>query len=341
VAHDVADFFCVTIPETGDPRLDDARRDWNLMRDGLSEILLAAQHRYVEIPPWFTLSKQTARRVTDNYAMRKLELLRTRPDGSVISRGTRDHPSGSSKNRGRPHTGRKVHVRFDAMPLGGHRVEAAAAADGLASRMVFLDNLPVDVDEEELADIYGRCGAIDDVKVFNRRPELDPGPAALKTMKKVPKSERRWLRLKARGNQKTPVYGAVVYHNKSGRDAALNDHLRIFGMVLRKHAMRSVPSEEMSTLYIENIPRGFHCLDLEHNLSKVLHPDLYICLDIADNDYAQPTSCEIHFPNHDFAMFAFERLQKVDMGSDECVMNWVRTPKNAMDFWTREIDMYS
>jgi len=352
VAHDMADFLEARIPESGDPRLDDKRRDWNAMRDELAEIFLQAQHKYAASPPWLVY-KQLARRYTDDYAMRRLEILRTRPDGSVLSRGSRPNPSGSSRQMGKPAMGRNVHVHFDAVPLQDWR-EDGQEPDGEASsykramkeqyefatrRMVFLDNLPVDVDEEELVDIYGRCGKIDEVQIFNRRPELDPGIAYVKKRNNIPKKEQKWLRIKSRYNQTTPLYATITFADEEGRKVALDDHLQIFGVVIRRHPVRSIPSEEMKSLYIENIPEGgFHSLDLEHNLSKALHPDLYICLHVGDHDYARPTTCEINFPTHELAMFAFERLQGVDMGSDECIMNWRRTSRNAMDFWTREID---
>ena len=53
-------------------------------------------------------------------------------------------------------------------------------------------------------------------------------------------------------------------------------------------------------------------------------------------DLAQPSKCKISFPTHEAACFAFDKLQLIDMGSDDCIMNWINTPKDATEHWTRE-----
>ena len=43
-------------------------------------------------------------------------------------------------------------------------------------RLVFINNLPIDVSEEEIDEVYSRCGPLDSIRLFNLRPDLDPGP---------------------------------------------------------------------------------------------------------------------------------------------------------------------
>ena len=64
---------------------------------------------------------------------------------------------------------------------------------------------------------------------------------------------------------------------------------------------------------------------------------MYVSSDRGQHDLAEPSTCKLSFPSHEAACFAFDRLQKIDMGSDECVMNWFKTPKDAMKYWSREV----
>jgi RNA recognition motif-containing protein len=43
-------------------------------------------------------------------------------------------------------------------------------------RVVFVNNLPIIVGEEEIDEIYSRCGPLDWIQLFNFQPNLDPGP---------------------------------------------------------------------------------------------------------------------------------------------------------------------
>ena len=142
---------------------------------------------------------------------------------------------------------------------------------------------------------------------------------------------------KVGGKERTPVYGAIKFSSSVGYDTATIDALRIFGMVVRFHPIRTIRARDVTSLFIENIPSGQLSIDIEHQISKVLHPDIYVCVDLGVNDYAVLNSCEIKFPTFEVANHAYSLLQNVDFGNDECTLNWMRTRENAMGYWTREL----
>ena len=210
----------------------------------------------------------------------------------------------------------------------------------VTNRTIFIDNLPIDVTREELEYLYSRCGAIESIEIFNLMPELDPGELTKKSMM-AQRKQNRMSGSKGATQAKdvrTPVYGMIKFEDEDGYARASLDMLRIFGMVIRRHAVKTQPARNIHTLYIENIPKGFFAMDLEEKLSKILNPDMYISLELGQHVNAQPKSCEITFPTFEVSHLAYQQLQKVHFGDDKCTIHWMKTPDNATAYWTRHMN---
>jgi hypothetical protein len=255
-------------------------------------------------------------------------------------------PSKIKKNEDRRFR-RPAHVVFDAMALALHEgaeTEDFSSVTAPAQSTVFVENLPVDITKEELTELYSRCGELESVHIFNQRPDLDPGKLKKmeviarrkKQLQNVTSHFRKWQR------PRTPVYGMLKFNSPDGYQVAVNDSLRIFGMMVRKHPVRSMRSSDMTRIYLEGIPAGQPCVDLEYQLSQQLHPDLFVCLDAGQNNSAVVGSCEINFPTFEAALESYHKLQELDMFSNsdsesKGTLNWFRTPRDAEQWWTRKL----
>jgi hypothetical protein len=257
-------------------------------------------------------------------------------------------PSKNKKDPDRRFT-RPAHVVFDAMAL--HEAAATEEDNGEvmsssvttpAQSIVFVDNLPVDMTKAELTELYSRCGKLESVEIFNQRPDLDPGP-----LKKKARAERRKRQLQTVNSQfrkwqrpRTPTYGMLTFESQEGYQSAVNESLRIFGMMVRKHPVRSIRSSDMTRIFLEGISDNQACVDLEYQLSKQLHPDLFVSLDAGQNNRSVVGSCEINFPSFEAALESYHKLQElglVNNGDSSCKLNWLRTPKDAEQWWTRKL----
>ena len=106
---------------------------------------------------------------------------------------------------------------------------------------------------------------------------------------------------------KTPVYGLLTFANETGYEKAIDASLRIFGMIIQRHPVRSIPSWRMNTLYIEDIPAGHPCIDFEYQLSNVLEPNnIFVCLKTGQNYTLTVGSCEIKFPTFEIAYESYK-----------------------------------
>jgi hypothetical protein len=220
---------------------------------------------------------------------------------------------------------------------------------------VFLDNLPIDITSKEVNELYGRCGDVASVRIFNQRPELDPGP--LSHAQLMARRRSRTLssfRFKQWQRPRSPAYAVATFESASGYDACVNDSLRIFGMLIQKHPVRSIRASDMTKLYLEGIHAGspggpdeadeasddvgIPCLDLEYQLREHLSPDIFVCLDARQNHRSMVGSCEIRFPSFEAAKDCFVKLHELPLVRDDpgCTVQWMRTPKDAVDWWTRK-----
>ncbi|KAK1748366.1 aspartyl aminopeptidase [Skeletonema marinoi] len=119
---------------------------------------------------------------------------------------------------------------------------------------------------------------------------------------------------------RTPVYGMLTFEDAEGFKTATGPELSIFGCVIRRHPVMSIKPQDMSTLYLENIPQNLYSMDVEYKLARCLHPhQVYVMLngmkgvgkDVEINqDYSEPASCEVKFEDFQTALQAY---------------NWIRT----------------
>ena len=324
VAEDVANFFYVHHSTSADPRLRQRGKEWEEEQAQFVESMLQI-YDALKIPP---NPMSQARNLIGKNAetLGQLDRLRTRPsDGVKVGRDRKHQQAIPGRRR------KNVHLVFDAMLLKDEWEPSEQQ-----QYIVFVDNLPIDMEEPDLFDLFSRCGPVQSVQIFNRREELDPGPLSAKKRRERKVQQRQSVRHNRRQwkRPRTPVYGQITFTSQEGYESAIDAPLRIFGMVVRKHPMRTIRPMDMTSLYLEDIPEGMYSLDIEHKLSQLLHPEIYVCLNIGQHDFAEPSSCEIKFPSFEMAQHAFYKLKDLDI--EGVSLHWMRTPQDAMKYWTRE-----
>ena len=176
------------------------------------------------------------------------------------------------------------------------------------NRMVFVDNLPIDVTEAELYDLFSRCGVLEKVQVFNQRLDLDPGIRAARiarqTKYRLVAGRRKWFR------PKTPLYGALTFASEEDCATALDPTMRLFGMIIRRHAARTVRPSDLTKLYIENIPTGLSPSTVQERVREALQPDVVVGSERTYNDKYFPTSCEVEFESFEVALDSFGKVEQ-------------------------------
>jgi hypothetical protein len=241
----------------------------------------------------------------------------------------------------------------------------------LMERRIMVNNLPIDVTEEELREAFGFCGEIEDARLFNLRPDLDPGEARAKKdklAKPIPRAGNFWSKEKFKITNKSPVYGMSTFKEQAGVERSTAEHLRIFGLVIRKHCAEIRRcTDEVDTLYLENLPMHYYSLDMEFKLNDILGPAVYVCLGLGEQDFALPSACEVRFRDHNTAAWAREKLvrefaleeggggrrgegegeEEGGGGAEFCfedasqegkiVVNWMKTQHDAELHWTRKV----
>lgn len=287
----------------------------------------------------------------------ELDRLRTNEDGELVGRSPTEvqKPGRAPKGVNLQYECLLLHDKFG--PYSNPETAFAADIDGRddstlskispeiadqlpdTNRSIFIDNLPIDVTEDELEYLYSRCGCIESVEIFNLRPELDPGELTMSDMRKRRKNNRMSGKKGAAHikNERSPVYAVIKFEDADGYKSATIDMLRIFGMVIRRQAVKTYPARNMHRLFIEDIPEGYFAMDLEEKLSQVLHPDMYITLNLSQHVNAQPKSCEITFPTYEVSHYAYHQLKELDFGGQTINLHWMKTPANAVAYWTREL----
>mmetsp|Transcript_35059 Transcript_35059/g.59535 ORF Transcript_35059/g.59535 Transcript_35059/m.59535 type:complete len:259 (+) Transcript_35059:2-778(+) len=254
---------------------------------------------------------------------------------------------------------------------------ANAKESELEERIVFINNLPIDTTEEEIDQIYSRCGPLDSVQLFNLRPDLDPGPLSKKQLE----DRRRQNKLRNKNvyptlnefrkqRPRTPVYGMLRFDTAEGYKIATSPELCIFGCVIRRHPVLTIKHTGITNLYLEQIPQNICSMDVEYKLAKLLHPHtIAVSLDgmrglgrnrsgigeSLDNgeyqEYSKPSSCRVKFEDFRTAYQTFQWMREGDdgesettgniaafIGGEECRVQWFPTPENSMGYWTRELN---
>ena len=265
VLKELAEFLYIPLPKFIDESfLAEGWRDWNAIRDEMSIVFFQAQRKfalsYRAAAADHSDKKQVAGVASVLQISQELDIIRSQAGGKSQERERH-------VNQGIAPT--KAHVEYNAVLL---------SREGLAGieekykqetrRQLYIDNLPIDIDEEELIDIYSRCGDIESVRIFNRRPDLDPGNP------KIEVKERMSRGMMMEKTTRTPIYAIVKFATDEGHSTATSVDLRVFGIIVQRHAVRSIRKEEMKSLYIENIPRGFYALDIGTLITSLHHDDL-------------------------------------------------------------------
>jgi hypothetical protein len=206
--------------------------------------------------------------------------------------------------------------------------------------LVFIDNLPIEITEHTILELYSRLGSLSVVEIFNQRPDLDPGPLSptkialrrKERLKSVSARKRFWER------PKTPVYALLQFHDPDAYRLAVDASLRIFGMIYNKHAIRSIQVSAMTKLYLENLPSDQVCSSLEFAVHDLLRPDLLVSLDAKQDRKTYIGSAEIRFESFEEAYKSYDIIKNSGILSTlDCRLNWIRSPKDAEKWWTRAL----
>lgn len=361
-----------------DSRILEAWDKWNQLRDEVMKVFVSSQHMYCRLhntklrpekkknEGGASLDEKEVKKIMIKYSKEEhvrsenlrieLDRLRTASDGTLVGR----NPVEEANMRGRvpkkgknllyeclllndyfgPYSSANDAYLADLGEISGANVINPDVVDEIpdTSKIIYLENLPIDITKEELEYLYSRCGTISSVNIFNLRPDLDPGELTKNEKKRLVKRDRK-SGIKSAGQyriKRTPVYARIQFEDEDGYDAATIDMLRIFGMVIRRHAVKTIPARNIQSIYIEDIPPGFFAIDLEEKLSKILHPYMYISLKLGQHVNSQPKSCQIRFPTFEVAHFAFEKLKGIHFGKEKCNIHFMKTPENAVEYWTRD-----
>jgi len=341
VASSVADYLLVTREESNtslakfvleDPRLEINRNEWKSARDAFCESFVAIQNMLVKEHAHMTKEAEKIPEVVDDYSTMEDSLLETYVEASRQDK---------SKNAQSDMIKVRNHIAFEALTMEWNPTVTCATFDNTplfnfpssppTDCVVVIDNLPIDVTREQLVDAYSRCGAIQDIAIFHHRPELDPGRRREDSRKKIrtgPRNARQWER------PRTPLYAMILFQTKEGAVRAIADPLRVFGMVLDQHLIRSHPAAQMTSLYLEDLVKGDDVRAMEFQLSQMLHPQLYVCLDVSRN-HKKVYHLSIQFPHFEAAYWAYGILSASPI---EASIQWMKTPADAMMYWTRKLN---
>ena len=331
-----------------DPRLADAWKCWLSLRDALVEKFVWSQHAYCKLQEAIEESEKQAIEQNDKEALKsgikfsnsehskaeelleELDMMRVRENGEKVGRDfakekivTGRYPTKATlrfechmlNDRFGPYGDQKSSILAD---LGDSNTLVNEICPEIsnqlhtATRTIFVENLPINIDEEELNDLYSRCGELESIKIFNLRPDLDPGELRGEALKKK-KKQRRMTGIKnvKYSRERTPIYAMITFKDTDGFDRATNHMLRIFGMVIRRLAAKSLPARKIYKLYIENIPDGYFAIDIEEKLSKALYPNMYLSLEIGQHVNSQPKNLTLSFPSFEVAHYAYQNLQSL------------------------------
>lgn len=371
VAPDLADFLYVTVEDDGttnsrndvvsDPRIAESQKSFDSM---LEKFLDSFETVHGILWKEFQHKKHEQQEI----AKRREDNADIVDDGSVEAvmesfyDAVSDTKIRSKTKKDAMNPKPRSYVHFEAIALDEIPKDAVerstilpSTAQGLQNfpsqspddRLIIVDNLPIDINEQVLMDAYSRCGSIESLCVFNQRPHLDPGRRSADSRKKIrnPSSFRQqWQR------PRTPLYAMILFDDAQSAAKASSDPLRIFGMVLDRHLIRSYPSRDMTKLYLEDISGKYDTTSIEYQLSQILHPQLYVCLDIDGEQRplsrrgrqqdAATSSCVVKFSDFEAAYWSYLKLstdlELIQEG--DCALQWMETPKDAMMYWTRKLN---
>ena len=314
VAKEIASFFYLEVDDTFISRhqpLKEAKKGYDAAVENLFEALCIYQEK------WYAFDAQT-----------HIEEYEVDP-----------HPQYTAPRL------RTYHVIMDAIST----TQDTRVVPG-RDRMVFVDNVPIDMTSMELNTLYSRCGPVESIQLFNQRPDLDPGRLSLSAValnKRNHRNNAHFQKSKYYERARTPVYALITFASEEGYTACIDPNLRLFGMIIERHDVRSYQATGMTKLFIDDIPPSWSARDLEQEMTRCLDPMLTVYLDLGANSQRYGTSCEIHFPSFDVTYLSYQKLlQEMNLSRDAEItspspsINFFRTPRDATKYWTRELGFF-
>ena len=144
----------------------------------------------------------------------------------------------------------------------------------------------------------------------------------------------------------------ILFRDANGAAKAVVDPLRIFGMVIDHHLIRSYRATDMTELYLEDLRMdadfgSVAVTQVECELSKILYPQLYVCLDEGRRPKKANLGAnfKMKFPNFETAYWAYLKISsELDFLNDDYLENggaglhWMQTPMDAPLYWKRELN---
>ncbi|KAL7560151.1 hypothetical protein ACA910_013162 [Epithemia clementina (nom. ined.)] len=319
-----------------DPFVIKAEQSWLRIRDAVAKVLMVIEQKLVH-----SLAEQKMFLVSaDKESTRAENGETTSPEFSLNIEKLRREPERQEKVKN------LSHFHFDSVQVDEEH-QAIISTFPAPPYMVLVENLPIDVTEQDIDEWYSRCGSIKSISILNKQPDLDPGPLSEDEIKmrrkKAVRRSGRWTR------PRSPVYGLIEFSEKSGYDMATQPGLCVFGMVLKRHDVRTIPSQtRLHTLFIENLnchlpPSSsnpdenqqqsiMRAKDMESNLQKLLDP-VWVTAASGQDGLDAIGSCQIQFPSFQISWWAYKTLTTTPGFQN---VHWIRTPDDAIKWWTRE-----
>lgn len=350
----------IEIPKSSsfkDSKVQNSWKRWMNLRKELCPVLMAAQHAYIDCLVTNIDPSDNPYEEDIDELFKHLDIKDDDDDDGSIQNVKKCHvTSAKEKRESRMYlTLNILHFQDFLIPSSDsnaissethnmHNVNPFPPSTFHASpdNVVFLDNLPIDITEDELKTLYTRCGQLESIHIFNRKPALDPGEKSSTEQKLLLKSNRLsgFTASHRRFRKRTPVYAMLKFQEKDGYNTATMDALRIFGMIIRRHAVRSIPNPTMTKLFVENIPVGHPGSVIEEKLCELFFPFMRVYIEIGMDPNKDARNVELRFPSFESCYFAFSLLaQKENVDSLFAINNvqWMKTPVNSMDYWTRRV----
>ena len=323
-----------------DPLVLSAQQSWFRIRDGMARILLDLDERLVH-----SIMEQKQYILTKSEKGESVGADKDNPDFSIDVRKLRQETK-------KKHKIEYSHFSFDTLPLEEPQ-KHLLLPNRAPPFLVLLENLPIDVTEEELEKWYSRCGDIKSISIHNQRLDLDPGPLSPEEIRerrrKGAQRIGRWTR------PRSPVYGLIQFSDESGYAKATQPGLSVFGMIAKRHDIRTIPSHtRLHTLYIEqlhdplsqpalyqqqplSLSTSLHVNDVEGHLQQLLDP-VWITLTSGQDGIGAIGSCEVKFSSFEMSWWAYERL--CTQTNLFCHVHWLPSPENSEEWWKREVGFF-
>lgn len=319
-----------------DDNIQHAWKEWNTKRESSTQVFLIAQKMLVDHYNSISFIKEKEQQNLSEESRNLLESSNIKGGGNkkenpfhemaiTIDMLENFNPTTATKTNNAedddntsnllPAQSLKKHFSYDV-----YATQNTKPSPSSNPNIIFIDNLPYDIEQHELYEIYSRCGSINSIQLYN------PNNNTIVNNLEQEKQQNKYT--VATNPNPTNICASIEYVDEIGYNTAMDPHLTIFGIVVRKHVLRSIPCAKMKKIYIFNIPSGFFDLDIQDIVEKLIHMKIHqqqkqtddnkydsssstdvndgasssLSLELNKNDV---TSIELKFPNYDMANAAF------------------------------------